>query len=112
MKTEKSKTTILEEVAALKSKFDQIKKDTEEFVESAKHLSDSGVREAKGLIDLAKQNWQGLLSNFSGSILAQFFAKGKSSSKNKASVPKAKTVAKAAIKKVVKKVTKNTKRKK
>lgn len=51
----------LDEIRALEQKARSLKTDTEAFVSSAKKLSDEGVKEAKSLIGLARDNWKAVL---------------------------------------------------
>lgn len=54
-----------DELANLKLKFEKVKQDTEELIASAKHLSDTGMDEAKELVEMAKQSLQEMLSKYS-----------------------------------------------
>jgi len=49
------------EIKALKEKADAIKKDTLEFINTAKGLSDLGLKDAKKLVGYAKNNWKSVL---------------------------------------------------
>ena len=54
------KHSALDEIIALKEKFNMIKEESEEFVSRAKKLSDSGMHEAKDLLEAAKTNWHAM----------------------------------------------------
>jgi len=49
------------EIQALKAKAESLKKDTQEFLSSARNLSKLGLKDAKGLVDFAKSNWKAVL---------------------------------------------------
>jgi len=49
------------EIRALKEKAAAIKKDTLEFISTAKGLSDLGLKDAKNLVGYAKKNWKSVL---------------------------------------------------
>ena len=100
MSIESTEKAVLDEVAALKTKFENIKKETEEFIVSAKHLSNTGAKEAKELIDSAKKTWQSISTSFGGSKIAGLFSKAKKSKK------KVVSQAKKAVKKTKKTVKK------
>ena len=101
----------VEEIAALKKQFENIRTETEEFLAAAKNLSDKGVDEAREALEAAKENWSGLVSAFESSKIAQFFSKGKKKAKAKVKKPatKKKMAAKAKKKPVAKKAAKKSK---
>lgn len=93
----KGTTDFVEEITALKEKFETIKKDTEAFMDDAKKLSARGADEAKDLIDYAKKNWQSVVSGFSSTGISNFFKSSKSGGKGKKAKKKAtKKTSKAA----------------
>lgn len=49
------------EIKVLKEKAEAIKKDTLEFINTAKGLSNVGLKDAKKLVGYAKQNWKSVL---------------------------------------------------
>ena len=118
MAEDTTQNNIAEDIAELKKQFDEIKTQTEHFLESAKSLSDKGADEAQDLLASAKANWQSIVSSFEGSSIAKFFSKGSSSAKKKTTAktsakakgkkvaPKAKAAPKASAKKSAQKVTK------
>ena len=73
MKQKKDLNAALEEIAALKEKFNNIKKESEEFLVRAKKLSDTGIHEAKELIEMAKANLKSFPSSFAE--ISQLFSK-------------------------------------
>jgi hypothetical protein len=97
---------ISEEVTALRQKFENLKSQTEDFVTSAKHLSETGVHGAKEILESAKENWQTILSTFGGAKISGLFSKAKKSAAPK----KAKKAASKSVKKVVKKLKKKKKK--
>jgi hypothetical protein len=108
---EQTVNSTLAEVMALKAQFEKIKGETEEFIVSAKHLSDKGIQEAKELIESAKSNWQAILSGFGSSGITQMFTKAKSEVKKVSKKPAMKAAAskKSATKKTKKSPKKSTK---
>jgi hypothetical protein len=49
------------EIKALKEKANAIKKDTLEFIDAAKGLSNLGIKDAKKMVGFAKENWKSVL---------------------------------------------------
>ncbi len=72
---QKNSHSTADEIAALKEQFLRIKKDSEEFVIKAKHLSDTGMNEAKELLESAKSNWNSITKSLSE--FSNLFSKSK-----------------------------------
>lgn len=103
MDSKKLEKNIVQEIAALREQFDRIKADTEEFINSAKGLSERGVEDAKEMLGSAKANWNSIMTSFEKSPVAKFFSKA-----NKKSAKK-KTSSKASKKPSKKKAAKKSK---
>ena len=61
-----TENSTLQEIKELTQLFEQIKGDTEEFIERAVALSETGAHDAKDLIDAVKENWQKVVASFTG----------------------------------------------
>ena len=97
-------SSTMDEVIELKNKFENIKNETEEFIVSAKRLSDTGLKEAKELIESAKANWKSILVSFGEAGISKIFGQARGLAKKKSG-----SKAKKSSKKVTKKKTKKKK---
>jgi len=79
------------ELKALRDKADAIKKDTLEFINTAKGLSDMGIKDAKKLVGYAKKNWKTVLGvvaalGIGGALMKRRKSKGKAKVAKKSKV--------------------------
>ena len=100
-----------DDLSAFQQRAESMKKDGEAFLETAKRLSERGVKDAEKIIELAKENWKAILaaSALIGGGVA--LSRSKAGGKLAASIKKAMDGVKPEIKKSgsVEKIAKNSK---
>ena len=87
---------VLDEIAALKTQFQRIKSETDDFIVNLKRASKEGAAEAKELVEAAKENWHSIVNAFEASPMARFFG-GEKKLSARASSKKRKTKAHAPV---------------